>query len=67
MGQAFLPIVTVLDFTPAQPSPLVPTQAFSLVVTMQDVTQAKSPSFNTSIHTCGYYASARCQAQSKAS
>jgi hypothetical protein len=35
MAQAFLPMVTVLDFTPAQPNPPVPTQAFTPVITVQ--------------------------------
>jgi hypothetical protein len=49
MAQAFLPMVTVLDFTPTQPNPPVLTQAFT--------NTANTPSSNTSIHTCDYCAS----------
>jgi len=39
---AFPPVITTPDFTPVQPKPPVPMQAFSLVVDVQDVTPAQS-------------------------
>src|SRR5712675_2075855 len=43
---AFPPVITTPDFTPVQPKPPVPMQAFSLVVDVQDVitpAQSKPP------------------------